>query len=481
MKHNFRTALIALLLAAGITLSAHAELLFAPSAVYDDSFVDVQHTDWFYPHVATLYSMGLTNGKSDTSHFDPASSLTVAEAVTLAARMHSLYELGESETGPDFFRVEGDLWYAPYFAYLHYCGIIGEEFNDHPDLPATRAEVAHILANVLPDELFERINDETVTVCYASGQYIADVNEYTPYFTEILTLYRRGILSGMDSAGSFHPGADIKRSEAAAMLTRIIDPELRVTLHWEVKEELYATSLAALVKSDGSFFTAPQFDDTAAIDADIRYMLSRGERTLDLDYGAPQEEQALREIMDAFLAAIRRYPEQGYNQIHLSYGTVNGKITIRFSSSLYSEDMIPLYRESTFAQAIITRDLLYSNGTLRSDMSQYDKAKAYFFWLCSNCEYDYNCTADSLSHSAYGALSSKLAVCDGYTAAYNLLLLLEGIDCYAIDREDYDHMWTAATLDGVVYHIDTTWGDQSETPIEYYFGMTEEDSFARFQ
>ncbi|MBR3704501.1 MAG: surface layer protein, partial [Oscillospiraceae bacterium] len=75
---------------------------------------------------------------------------------------------------------------------------------------------------------------------------------------------------------------------------------------------------------------------------------------------------------------------------------------------------------------------------------------------------------------------NRLAVCDGYTAAYNLLLKLEGIECRAVDREDWDHMWTVAVLDGVSYHIDATWGDQTGTAVEYYFAMTEEVSLARF-
>ena len=41
-------------------------------------------------------------------------------------------------------------------------------------------------------------------------------------------------------------------------------------------------------------------------------------------------------------------------------------------------------------------------------------------------------------------------------------------------------MWTIAVLDGISYHIDATWGDQTHTVAEYYFGMTEEESLSRF-
>ena len=69
-------------------------------------------------------------------------------------------------------------------------------------------------------------------------------------------------------------------------------------------------------------------------------------------------------------------------------------------------------------------------------------------------------------------------MCDGYTAAYNLLLKLEGIDCTTVSRGD--HIWTAAELDGTVYHIDTTWGDQTGAIAYQFFAMTEADALARF-
>ncbi len=482
MQRNFRTTLLALFLLASIAVSAQATDLVAPSTVYDDRFVDVHADDWFYPHVATLYSIGLTNGKGDTAHFAPTHEITVAEVITMAARLRSLYEYGDSEVGADAFSSERTAWYTPYFDYLYHLGIIGTEFADHMNHPATRAEVAHMLANALPRTLFVPINDEVVTVGYATGQYIRDVNDYTPYQQDILTLYRWGILNGIDSRGSFAPDTAIRRNEVAAMFSRLVDSNLRLTLDWTLREEeeKELQTLADLVQSDGTFFLAPEPEDTTAIDANIRYMLAQGERTMQLDYTVPQSEQKIRAIMDAFLMVMRTYPEQTYNKINLSYSTVNGKISISFSSSLYDETMIAAYRESILMKAIVTREQLYTSGILHTEMSQYDKAKAYFNWLCANCDYDHDCQGDDIAHSAYGVFQNRLAVCDGYTAAYNLLLKLEGIDCRAVDREDWDHMWTIAVLDGISYHIDATWGDQTNTVAEYYFGMTEEESLSRF-
>ena len=105
-------------------------------------------------------------------------------------------------------------------------------------------------------------------------------------------------------------------------------------------------------------------------------------------------------------------------------------------------------------------------------MSEYEKARVYYDWICSHCAYDYGADDTSISHLPYAVFKNAKAVCDGYTGAYNLLLKLEGIDCTALGNET--HIWTVATLDGESYHIDTTWGDAAGGATNYqYFGMDE--------
>ena len=47
------------------------------------------------------------------------------------------------------------------------------------------------------------------------------------YADAVYTLYRAGVLTGSDDAGSFRPNTTIRRSEAAAIVTRMADPDLR--------------------------------------------------------------------------------------------------------------------------------------------------------------------------------------------------------------------------------------------------------------
>ena len=446
---------------------------------YEDQFQDVSPNNWFYDNVAALYELGLTNGQNTPDRFAPDDNMTVAEAITMAARLRSLYEHRDSEVGPAAF--SGGRWYEPYVRYLQSLHVIGTEFDGQYQNAADRAQVARILVTTLPATLFEEINAGAVTVGYASRSFITDVNDYTPYRSEILQLYRWGILSGMDNRGSFHPAEPIQRSQVAAMVTRLVYPELRLTLNWDtvLTNSREGTAMWDLVSSDGTFHAAPAPEDLQAIDDNLRYMLSRGERQMFLSYGMNMlTEELAQKLMSTFISSIRLYIEQSYNQIQCSYSPYYGSMTVKFSSSLLADDLLEDSRSDTMAAAIAIHDQMWLDGVITAATTEYEKARIYFTWLCENCVYDYSADDASLSHSGYSALVDGLAVCDGYTAAYNLLLKLEGIECST--RSTEDHIWTVATLDGTEYHIDLTWGDQTGTIAYRYFAMTEAVSMARF-
>ncbi len=448
---------------------------FAPTRTYAGQFPDLDAGAWYYENAVTLYELGLINGQGGL--FAPDSEMTVAEALTMAARLRSLYEHGGSETGPG--QHSGGEWYTPYAAYLQELQVIGQEFEGVYQQPATRAQMAHILANVLPQTLFEPVNEAAVSAGYANKNYIQDVNPGMLYEQEILTLYKWGILGGADRTGSFRPDGHISRSEAAAMVTRLVDSSLRIRLDWENPYSRAGTTMAELVDSDGAFYPAPALENGGEIDADVRYMLSRGERSITLGYPAGALTSAMvNQLLQNFLNTVRGYVEQTYNAVRCVYSLKSGSVTFHFSSSLYGDDELDRYREETMAQAIAVHDQLWADGTITADMSQLDKARVYFTWVCDNCQYDFSTTDTSMSHTGYSLFVNGTAVCDGYTAAYNLLLKLEGIDCTTVSRGD--HIWTAAELDGTVYHIDTTWGDQTGAIAYQFFAMTEADALARF-
>lgn len=63
------------------------------------------------------------------------------------------------------------------------------------------------------------------------------------------------------------------------------------------------------------------------------------------------------------------------------------------------------------------------------------------------------------AHSAYGALVSRSAVCDGYALACQYVLSMAGIPCLCIPGESnvMAHVWNTAYWDGAWHEIDITW------------------------
>lgn len=481
MKMKQRAA--ALILAAVLAfcllpVSALAEEAALPAVrTYEDQFTDVAPSDWYYGAVKVLYELGLTNGSGGADTFDPDGELTVAEVAVIASRLRSLYDTGNSESGREAY--DGEAWYLPYISHLQAQKVIDRELDGSYDRPATRAEMAHVLASALPQSLFEPLNQETVTSGYTSGQYIRDVSGDTLYQEDILRLYSWGIAGGVDERGSFRPEESISRCQAAAIVARLARSELRLTLDWDILPPYSrkGTVLSDLVESDGTFYPSPLPEEKDKIQADVRYMLSRGERRVSLEYPeGTLTSRFIDALVEAFLTAARDYVEQTYNNVLAIYSIRSTSVTITFSSSFYDESLIEKYRQETMDYAVAVHDQMWETGRLTESMTEYEKARIYFAWICENCRYDH--TLQDMSHSGYRLFAEGVAVCDGYTAAYNLLLKLEGIACGTCTVGD--HIWTTAVLDGRPYHIDTTWGDQ-ERGVEYrYFAMTEHDSLARF-
>ena len=96
MKRTLTTILAVLLLAALLASTALADAglqNFTEKTPYDGRFTDVPRNAWYYDSVAKATSFGLIRGMTNTT-FAPGEKLTVAEAITLAARMHSVYQTG---------------------------------------------------------------------------------------------------------------------------------------------------------------------------------------------------------------------------------------------------------------------------------------------------------------------------------------------------------------------------------------------------
>lgn len=172
-------------------------------------FCDVSSDSWYAQNVVTAYELGLMKGIGD-GVFQPGNNVTIAEAITLAARLRSVYYAdGETFDGYD-----GGNWYDPYVNYARRNGLLTENYDF--SRPATREEFVHILAQALPSEALSPILTSTPSFDDA-GSIV--------YQSDVDVLSQAGIITGNGSC--FLPKDPITRAEVAAVVTRMAKAELR--------------------------------------------------------------------------------------------------------------------------------------------------------------------------------------------------------------------------------------------------------------
>lgn len=196
----------------------------------DAKFTDVPSNAWYYDAVYKVKDLGIIAGKGD-GLFDPNGNLTVAEGITLAARVRANYNQEEIPS------VSGE-WYAGALEYGVAQGILKNgDFTDY-NKKITRAEMAYLFSNALPSTEYTSINQITA---------LPDVSANTKYQDSIFKLYNAGIVSGSDNYGTFNPNSNIQRSETAAIILRVVDKTERKSLSLEPFEKTPSENTAGAI------------------------------------------------------------------------------------------------------------------------------------------------------------------------------------------------------------------------------------------
>lgn len=207
MKKRFIPLLLSLTLtlAALPVWAAPAEDRFPAVNTYP-GYADVKEGDWFYDNARLCYEIGLMTGTG--KGFEPHKVLSQAECVTLAARVGAALR---DETIPE--AQPGEEWWAPYHRYVFPQG----GGINYPEGNASRSQFLSMLYEYVED-LLTPIND------------VKELPD--PDFRDnvvVLKYYNAGILTGVDKYGTFAGDRSLTRAEAAAMITRIVRPQLRQT------------------------------------------------------------------------------------------------------------------------------------------------------------------------------------------------------------------------------------------------------------
>lgn len=181
-------------------------------------FKDVSKTDWYYDSVRSAWKNNLIDGVTATE-FRSDSTLTVAQAIKLAAALHQLEHLGKVTLS------NGSPWYSSYVEYAIANDIIEKAYQNYTDAqmnaPVTRGEFVHI---------FHGAESACAAINTVADNAISDVKMTDKFAVEIYEFYRAGILTGSDAKGTFHPASTIKRSEVSAILVRMFDTASRQSI-----------------------------------------------------------------------------------------------------------------------------------------------------------------------------------------------------------------------------------------------------------
>lgn len=115
-------------------------------------FTDVSVSSWYAEYVKLAYEYGIMGGVNSTS-FDPNGNLTVASAIAIACRLHSLYYKNNAVFS------SGTPWYQDYVDYAQKNEIIDAAQKYAYDDPITRADFALLISDALPDSALQKINE----------------------------------------------------------------------------------------------------------------------------------------------------------------------------------------------------------------------------------------------------------------------------------------------------------------------------------
>ena len=215
MKKITKIFFTALLILCIFVLTVSAD--FSRQRAYTEGqFTDVTYDAWYASSVKDAYEFGIMQGNSNTT-FNPVGTLTVAEGITIAARIH------QTINGTTIPETDGE-WYEKYVSYAVNNGFLAENYFDNYDREIKRFEIAELLSDVCGD--LPVINDIDA---------IPDVNPVASYAQKALKLYKWGILTGNDSYGTFAPNSNLLRCEISAMAVRIADSTKRVKKTFEKK------------------------------------------------------------------------------------------------------------------------------------------------------------------------------------------------------------------------------------------------------
>ena len=205
---SFAKWFVAFMFAAVVCAGFHTD-------TYSASYSDVRSGDWFAASVTDLSGRGVISGFPDGT-FRPESTVLADAFIKM-----TVTSLGYTNIG----NAAGESWAAGYIFKAMELGLVEQGEFDIYSRAITRSEMSRIIVRALDISASEEIYPDNLE---AYADLISDYASIGAEFrTYILKAYCKGILTGYPD-GTFGGGLSTKRSEAATIILRLVDPQKRI-------------------------------------------------------------------------------------------------------------------------------------------------------------------------------------------------------------------------------------------------------------
>jgi len=450
-----------------IVIVATLALMLFSNTVYGATvFKDIKASDWYYTDVVELEAEGIVAGYPDNT-FRPQNSITSVEVLQLILRATGVM-VQKDETS--------NYWAADLIKTAIAEGIV-ESTGFEGAKEVTRVEVANMLVKAMK-----------LTETNSDLQYFMDsTNRAENILVEL------GILSGVATENGiyFYPNSKITRAEISSIIARVNKYNIaKGTQETEIPEE-------AVIENNKNFALYPVLTEeekevtkdpmtAEAFEKIFVYMASENLESYEIIYNDTtfdvlKDETFKAIVVEAFAVVFSKYPEYFSYTNGVGYeisGKANtSKLIIKLNSDFLTKEQIKEMKPKFYAAVEGVVIELIENEKITKGMTDKEKAKVLFEWVANNTKYDK--TLQPESYTGYGQIVNGLAVCQGYTATYNLMCKMVGLEVWGITglagtSTKEEHIWTLANLDGEIVHIDVTWGDSAakEGEVNYDYFAT---------
>lgn len=170
-------------------------------------FDDVPDAAWYTDYVNLAAQAGLMKGV-ENGRFNPSGIMSVAEVVTLTARLHA-------ERNGKIVPAADGAWYQGAYTYCLQNGLFTASEVPLSTMgdSATRFQMADLMDRAVPESEKQAINS-------VPDGGVPDLRESDPYGDVVYRWYRAGITEG-DQSGRFNGNSQISRAELATILCRL--------------------------------------------------------------------------------------------------------------------------------------------------------------------------------------------------------------------------------------------------------------------